>query len=48
MSNPWKKKSSHQALDCFQCIDYAYQGRHPPSELAEMVSQSNALQEDED
>jgi hypothetical protein len=41
-------KTSHQALDCFHRMDYAYQGRHPPSELAAMVSQSNALRgEDE-
>lgn len=40
-------RSSHQALDCFHRMDYAYQGRHPPSEFAAMVSQSNALHEDE-
>ena len=25
---------SHQALDCFHGIDFAYQGRHPPSQFA--------------
>lgn len=29
-------------------MDYAYQGRHPSSELAAMVSQSNALCEEDD
>lgn len=28
-------------------MDYAYQGRHPPKELAAMVAQSNLLHEDE-
>jgi hypothetical protein len=41
-------KSSHQALDCFHRMDYAYQGRHPPTELAAMVTQSNALCEEDD
>jgi hypothetical protein len=41
-------KSNHQALDCFHRRDYAYQGRHPPSELAAMVSQSNALHGEDD
>jgi transposase InsO family protein len=41
-------KRNHQALDCFHRMDYAYQGRHPPSELAAMVSQSNAITEEED
>lgn len=29
-------------------MNYTYQGKHPPSELVTMVSQSNALCEDED
>jgi hypothetical protein len=41
-------KNNHQALDCFHRMDYAYQDRHPPSELAAMVSQSNALRGDDD
>jgi hypothetical protein len=34
-------KISHQALDCFHRMDYAFQGRHPPPQLAAMVAQSN-------
>lgn len=41
-------KSNHQALDCFHRMDYAYQGRHPPRELAAIVSHSNAVAEEED
>ncbi len=41
-------KSNHQALDCFHRMDYAFQGRHPPRELAAMVSHSNAVAEEED
>lgn len=40
-------RTNHQALDCFHRMDYAYQGRHPPKELAAMVAQSNLLHEDE-
>jgi transposase InsO family protein len=40
-------KSSHQALDCFHRMDYTYQGRHPPPQLAAMVAQNNALVDDE-
>jgi hypothetical protein len=29
-------------------MDYAFQGRYPPSELATMVSHSNAILEEED
>lgn len=41
-------KSNHQALDYFHWMDYAYQGRHPPNELAAMVSQSNAFRGEDD
>ena len=40
-------RDSHQALDCFHRMDFLFQGRHPPSDLSAMASQSNAL-EDED
>ena len=36
-------KSNHQALDCYHRMDYSYQGRHPPTQLATMVAQSNSL-----
>jgi hypothetical protein len=34
-------KLSHKALDCFHRMDHAFQGRHPPAQLAAMVAQSN-------
>jgi len=34
-------KTSHQALDCFHMMDYSYQGRHSPNQLAAMVAQTN-------
>jgi len=34
-------KSSHNALDCYHRMDFAYQGRHPPTQLATMVAQLN-------
>ncbi|RVW13866.1 Retrovirus-related Pol polyprotein from transposon RE1 [Vitis vinifera] len=40
-------KLSHKALDCFHIMNYAYQGRHPPTQLAAMVANSNAEQEEE-
>jgi hypothetical protein len=40
-------KTSHQALDCFHRMNYSYQGRHPPPQLAAMAAQSNALYDDE-
>ena len=40
-------KSSHQALDCFHRMDYAYQGRHPSSQLAAMVAQTNNTLEEQ-
>ncbi|KAL6324735.1 hypothetical protein AAG906_017075 [Vitis piasezkii] len=33
--------------NCFHRMDYAYQGRHPPTQLAAMVAHSNAEQEEE-
>lgn len=38
-------KSSHQAMDCFHRIDYAYQGRHPPAQFAAMVAHTNSKHE---
>ncbi|RVW41864.1 Retrovirus-related Pol polyprotein from transposon RE1 [Vitis vinifera] len=40
-------KLSHKALDCFHRTDYAYQGHHPPTQLAAMVAHSNVEQEEE-
>lgn len=41
-------KSNHWALDCYHRMDYSYQGRHPPSQLAAMVAQTNAEFENQD
>ena len=35
-------KYGHVALDCYHRMDYAYQGKHPPSKLAAMTATSNA------
>jgi hypothetical protein len=34
-------KSGHQALDCFHRMDFSYQGRHPPAQLAAMTAKTN-------
>jgi hypothetical protein len=34
-------KNNHTALDCYHRMDYSFQGRHPPSELAAMVAHLN-------
>jgi hypothetical protein len=39
-------KINHQALDCYHRMDYSFQGRHPPPQLAAMVAQSNNVYED--
>jgi hypothetical protein len=40
-------KISHQAIDCFHRMNYAYQGRHPPTQLAAMAAQTNLDMEDQ-
>ena len=35
-------KVGHSALDCYHRMDYAYQGKHPPTKLATMATASNA------
>ena len=35
-------KSSHQALDCFHRMDFAFQGKNPLTKLAVVASASNA------
>jgi hypothetical protein len=41
-------KTSHQALDCFHRMDFSYQGRHPPPQLAAMAAQTNATLDDQE
>jgi hypothetical protein len=31
----------HYAIDCYQRMDFAYQGKNPPTKLAVMASASN-------
>lgn len=35
------KRGNHQALDCFNRMNHAFQGRHPLTELAAMVTEAN-------
>jgi hypothetical protein len=46
LPNMWQIKN-HRALDCYHRMDYAYQGRHPPAQLATMIVRNNNSQEDE-
>uniref|UniRef100_A0A2N9IXE5 Integrase catalytic domain-containing protein n=1 Tax=Fagus sylvatica TaxID=28930 RepID=A0A2N9IXE5_FAGSY len=34
-------KASHYAIDCYHRMDFAYQGKNPPTKLAAMASASN-------
>ena len=36
-------KAGHIALDCYHRMDYAYQGKHPPTKLAAMATSSNSM-----
>jgi hypothetical protein len=40
-------KINHQALDCYHRMDYSFQGRHPPPQLAAMVAHTNSEYEDQ-
>ncbi|XP_062145549.1 uncharacterized protein LOC133852912 [Alnus glutinosa] len=40
-------KLNHLALDCFHRMDYAFQGRRPPTQLHAMVSYTNCAYEDQ-
>ncbi|KAJ0044848.1 hypothetical protein Pint_04240 [Pistacia integerrima] len=35
------KREGHQALDCFNRMNYSFQGRHPPTDLSVMVAEAN-------
>ncbi|KAJ0113613.1 hypothetical protein Patl1_02776 [Pistacia atlantica] len=39
-------KTNHQALDCYHRMDFSYQGRHPPAQLAAMAAHTHVQQED--
>lgn len=34
-------KTNHQAPDCYHCMDFSYQGRHPPSQLAALAAHTH-------
>jgi hypothetical protein len=36
------RREGHQALDCFNRMNYSFQGCHPPTELAAMVAEASA------
>ena len=36
-------KAGHIAIDCYHRMDYAYQGKHPPTKLAAMATSSNSM-----
>ncbi|KAF5455849.1 hypothetical protein F2P56_025384 [Juglans regia] len=38
-------KNNHQALDCYHRMDFSYQGRHPPAQLAAMAAHTHGTQE---
>lgn len=38
-------KTGHTALDCYHRMDYSYQGRNPPSQLAAMATSYNPVSE---
>jgi hypothetical protein len=40
-------KANHQALDCYHRMNYSYQGRHPPSQLAAMAAYNQSTQDEE-
>ena len=35
-------KLGHTGIDCYHRMDYAYQGKHPPTKLVAMAIASNA------
>jgi len=37
-------KTNHQALDCYHRMDFSYQGRHPPAQLAAMAAHTQEEQ----
>jgi hypothetical protein len=38
---------SHQSLDCYHCMDFSFQGRHAPSQLAAMAAHTHVDVEEE-
>jgi hypothetical protein len=38
---------NHLAIDCFHPMDYAFQGRNPPTQLAAMVAHTNSVYEEQ-
>ncbi|KAJ0010864.1 hypothetical protein Pint_33970 [Pistacia integerrima] len=40
-------KTNHQALDCYHRMDFSYQRRHPPAQLATMAAHTHVTQEED-
>jgi hypothetical protein len=40
-------RNNHQALDCYHHIDFSFQGRHPPAQLAAMATHTHVTQDDQ-
>ncbi|KAG6718543.1 hypothetical protein I3842_04G156000 [Carya illinoinensis] len=40
-------KMGHQALDCYNRMNYSYQGRYPPAQLAAMAARMNSAESEE-
>jgi hypothetical protein len=40
-------RMNHLAIDCFHRMDYAFQGRNPPTQLAAMVAHTNSTYEEQ-
>ena len=38
---------NHSAIDCYHCMDYAFQGHNPSTQLAAMVAHSNSGYEEQ-
>ena len=38
---------NHLAIDCFHRMDYAFQGRNPPTQLAAMIAHTNSTYEEQ-
>ena len=40
-------RNNHQALDCYHRMDFSFQGRHPPAQLAAMAAHTHVTQDDQ-
>ena len=40
-------RNNHQALDCYHRMEFSFQGRHPPAQLAAMAAHTHIPQDDQ-